>query len=648
MAKHVSSPKKKFEKFSDIRNLHFDLNKTVSKVTEEEEGSVSPLEIIKIATAFALLLLVSFFRLEGIVRLIAFLIPFFVISFDVIVSVLKKIQKGNIADDSLIILAASVLCFLIGKYTEAVVLVILYRLVLLGLNVLAQRQRKQREELRPDARTNALLSTSIGTIRSDLKKLQPEDVLILRSGERLPADGILMDGDCSMDVSFLMGETTVQSFHAGEFVPAGSVSCAQENVKIQLVSTASGSFWEGLQDRVDHADVRASAFEKKLKSAFHILDLARGPAALLLIVLGGAVSGNWSEWISRGIILLVCTATFPVKKILSILYREAVCRGAGQGIFLKSNETVEKLENARTFVFEKNGVISTGKYEIRDMKAFGISEKELFGTIAKAQIHASSQVSYAFKALFDDASLGRYTMDHFQEFPGRGVSAVINGHRCYVGNASFVSAYCVFDAQPTGSGVSVHLARDGAYAGYVTLGDRIKEGVFDALEKLRANQVNSLVLLTEDSAVTSRKIASALNFDLIRAEITPEDKCNSLAYLIKNKQKGSEVAFVGTCLSYGELYTTADVGVMLHSLKEHPMNREADVLLFHPAVSKIADAVGLCTAAMRKNRILTAAGLGASGLLLLLGLFGATGLLATLILLGLAVLGEVLFTVFYR
>ena len=642
MGKHVGSGKKRSGK------IRFDLNSTVSPLSEEDEGQVSALEIIKIATAFAILLLVCFFRLEGIVRLIAFLIPFFVISFDVIVSVLKKIQKGNISDDSLVILAAAILALLIGRYAEAVAMMILYRLMLLGLKVLTQRQKKQREALKPDTRSNALLSTSIGTIRSDLNKLQPEDILLLRNGERLPADGVIVDGDCSMDVSFFMGENTIQSFHAGEFVPAGSISCSAENIRIRLVSTAAESFWDGLQNGIDHSDVRASSFEKKLKSAFHITDLIRIPAALLVIVLGGAVTGAWSDWIARGIILLLCSSTFLVRKIISILFRDAVYRGAKLGIFIKNNETVEKLENARTFVFEKNGVISDGKFEIRDIKAYGVSEKELFAYSAKTQMRSETPVAYSFRSLFDDVALGAYTMDHYQEFPGKGISAVINGHRVYVGNYSYVSAYCNFEAQPTAAGISIHLAMDGAYAGFITLSDRIKEGVFDAFEKLRACRVDSIVLLTEDSATSSRKIASSLNFDLIRAEITPEEKCNSLAYLIKNKQKGSWVAFAGSFLSYSELYCTADVGVMLHALHMHPMKREADVLLFHPSVAKIADCASLCVAAMRKCRILSAAVLGASAFLLFLGLFGVTGLLATVILQTILTLAEILFVIFYR
>jgi Cd2+/Zn2+-exporting ATPase len=642
MGKHISSGKKKSIK------IRFDLNSTVSPVSEEEESQVSALEIIKIATAFAILLLVCFFRLEGIVRLIAFLIPFFVISFDVIISVMQAIQKGNIADDSLVILAASVLAFLIGKYTEAVAAMILYRLMLLGMKLLAQRQRKQRDDLKTDLRSGALLATSIGTIRSDLNKLQPEDILILRNGERLPADGVLLEGDCSMDVSFLMGENTVRSFHAGEFIPAGSISCSADNIKIRLLSTVSESFWDGLQDRIDHSDIRASVYEKKLKNVFHILNLLRFPAALLLIVLGGAVTGEWSVWFVRAIIVLLCSGTFLLKKIITVLFQEAVYLGAGQGIFIKNNETLEKLENARTFVFEKNGVITDGEFEIRDLKAVGIPEKELFAYIAKTQIRSESLVSYAFRTFFDDEALAGYRLDQFQEIPGQGVSAVINRHRVNVGNYSYVSRFCSFEAQPAVSGTTVHLALDGRYAGYITLSDHIKDGVFDAFEKLRANSIERIVLLTEDSATASRKIASSLNFDLIRAEITPEEKCNSLAYLIKNKQKGSFVAFAGSYLSYSELYTTADVGLMLHPLHMHPMKKEADVLLFHPSVSKIADCVSICVAAMRKIRIVSAAGLTAAGLLILLGIFGATGLLATLILLALTALAEILFVVYQR
>lgn len=641
MGKHVSSGKKKSGK------IRFDLNNAITPVSEEE-SSISAVEIIKISTAFTILLLVCFFRLEGIVRLIAYLIPFFVISFDIIISVLQKVQKGNISDDSLVVLTASVLAFLIGKYTEAVAAMILYRLMLLGLKVLGQRQRRQRDALRPDIRSGALLSTSIGTIRSEMNKLQPEDILILRNGERLPADGVLQEGDCSMDVSFLMGENMIRSFHAGEFIPAGSISCSAENVKIRLLSTVSESFWAGVQDRIDHTDVRASVYEKKLKNTFHIINLIRLPAALLLIVLGGAVTGDWSDWFARGIIILLCSCTFLLKKIITILFHEAIYLGAGQGIFIKNNEILEKLENASTFVFEKNGVITDGEYEIRDVKAYGITEKELFAYIAKTQMRSESAVSYAFRALFDDEALAGYSMDQFQELPGQGVSAVINRHRVNVGNYSYVSRFCSFEAQPAASGISLHLAIDGKYAGFITLSDRIKEGVFDAFEKLRANRVDRIVLLTEDSATSSRKIASSLNFDLIRAEITPEEKCNSLAYLIKNKQKGSSVAFAGSFLSFDELYSTADVGMMLHPLHMHPMKKDADVLLFNPSVGKIADSVAICVDAMRKTKIISVASLLAAGLLLLFGVFGMTGLLATLILLAVTELAEILFTMYYR
>ena len=642
MGKHVSSKKKNPEK----RRL--DLNNVISTVSVKEESPSAVLEIIKIATAFALLLLISFFRLEGIIRLLAFLIPFFIISFDVILSVLTNVRKGSISDDSLIILATAVLAFLIGKYAEAVCIVLFYRLCMLGLKILEQNTQAKRDALKADAKDTGLLWTESGPYRVDLSGMRSDEILLLRKGEILQNDGILVDEDCTADIAFLVGESTVRNFHAGEFVPSGSVNVSAGNVRIRVQTEKTESIFGILQDRIDHSSLRDSFLERKLKKAFHILDLARLPAALILMVLPAALTGKWSDWIARGIIFLIATNTSVVRRIVSILFRDCILLAAGQGIFFKSNEAVEKLERAQTFVFEKTGVISDGEFEIRDMKAIGISEKDLFGFICKAEMLSNSPVSYAFRKLFDDSALGRFTMDHFREIPGKGITAVINGKRICVGSYSFVSASCRYHTPPTVTGTSVHLAVDGEYAGYILLADRLKEGVFDALEKLRANNVGNLVLLTEDSATASRKLASSLNFDMVRAEVTPDEKQISIEYLIKNKVRNSWVAFVGSRSTAAELFTASDVSFLLHTPDARMTNIAADVLLFTPAVSRIADSVEICVSSMRKTKILTLFLLGSAGLILLLGLFGVFGILAALIFLMIAATAGFLYSRFGR
>ena len=344
------------------------------------------------------------------------------------------------------------------------------------------------------------------------------------------------------------------------------------------------------------------------------------------------------------VIILFISQTSVVRKLICFLFRSGIILLTRKGVYVANNKVLERINHSETFVFEKSGVITEGEYEVKKVYPLEISERELLNTAAKAEFGSDHPLARALLRTVNVSELKKYTVDRFTEYPGKGVSAYVNGKKVYAGRYSFVSGFCEAHTYADTAGTNIHLCIDGKYSGFISFSDRIKEGAFDALENLRSGRSAKLVMLTGDSAVSSRKMAASLNFDMLKAEITSEDKKNSLEYLEKNKNKGTWVTFIGNNRTEKEIYNSAEVAVSFVSLNDYPLvNDSADILIFGKDIERIADTVHMSDSVIRRVRISTVIIAGLKALQLVFCLAGLLPVLASVII---DTLASVLVTVY--
>ncbi len=624
MGKHVS--KKKSAISSKIRDS---VRESVNLISEYDENKkITVTDYIKIATAAVLLIIINLFKVQGIVELLAYLIPFFLISYDMFLTAIKKSYKRTFPEDEALIIGCSVMCFAIGSYTEAVVIVIIYKVMLILEDIINKKQMATDDLVAIGSLKQGHVLTVYGPENRDIKNIRCGDLIQVENDGIIPLDGVVDAGRGAFDYSIFTGEDTLINLKPGDNVTEGCINVSGAPVSIRVTSEYYESTGYVLNGMIRSASSDCSYTEKLIYKIIWIFRLVCIPLALIIAIIPGIITDMWFDWISRAVIILFVSQSQILKKLILFVFDSGIVTSALNGIFIRSNRIIERLSDTSCFVFEKAGVITEGDYEIRKVVPVGISESELLAYAAKVESQSDHPLAVALRNNVDGSVLKRYSLDRFTEYPGKGVSAYINGSKVYAGKFTFVSGFCEPHSYSDSAGAAIHLSINGKYAGFISFTDRIKEGAFDALEKLRADRSAKLVMLTGDSAVSSRKMAAALNFDMIKSEVSPEDKKNSLNYLIKNKNKSTWVTYIGNSRTDQTILESADVAVTYSSLYEHPVVKEAsDVHIFGRGIDKVAQTVTLSESVIKKVKI-SALVFGAIKALIII--FGLTGLLPVL------------------
>ena len=373
---------------------------------------------------------------------------------------------------------------------------------------------------------------------------------------------------------------------------------------------------------VENAPKGKSRWEERISRAARFYTPAVFIAALLLAVIPSVPSGQWAVYIQRATVLLI--AAYPGELLVSVplaFYGSTGCM-AKNGVFVKAFRFLDTLATADTMVFDKTGTITEGRFAVTDVFPEGISEQELLSIASTAEQLSPHPIALALREASSPFALSPDDELSAQDIPGRGVRALVGGKEILVGNAALLEENGIGYKVPSRSGAAIHVAVNGKYCGHILIADRIKRNAFDALESLRMLGVKKTVMLTGDVLSVARPIASKLNFDMLKAELKPEEKLAAVEYLIDNKGGGGSVAFVGDGINDGAVLRGADVGIAVGALGSDISMENADILLMDKDIGKLPLAVKAARYTATVVRVNTAA---AAALKLLLLVGGAAG-----------------------
>lgn len=615
----------------------------VSELDGKKEITVT--DYIKIAAAVVILIIANLFKVNGIVELLAYLIPFFLISYDIFFSAIRKINRRKFPKDEAIVIGCSILSFCIGAYTEAVAIPIVYKICLILYDLIKKSREKTDSLLAIGSATEANIKTVEGGIKFDVADVICDDIVQVDEASPVPLDGVIETGRGAFDISILTGEDTTVNLKPGDRVAESSMNVSTKPVTVRITADSRDSSGHFLRNEMLTAANDPSDLEKLIYKVMRLFSFACIPVAIIIAVIPGIITDRWFDCISRAVLLLFVSQVKILRDLILYIFNSGIVHSALSGIFITANKVIGRIRDTEIFVFEKSGVITEGDYSIRKVTPVDMSEEQLLEYAAVVESRSNHPLALTLKKNTDPDILSKYAVHRFTTYPGAGVSAYINGKRVFAGKYSFVSAMCDPHTYGERAGTNIHLCIEGKYSGCISFSDRVKEGTYDALEKLRSGRSAKLVMLTGDSSISSRKMAAALNFDMIKAECAPHDKKNSLDYLIKNKNKGTYVTYIGNSRTNSEILESAEVAITYSSLSDDPIvNPSADVIYFGKGIDKVADTISTSDTVIRKVQISAIVYSAVKALVIIFGMIGILHLLPAIIIDGALSVGLTVWT----
>ena len=582
---------------------------------------VSWKDLIPLLIAAGALVGVWMLPTTGWLRAVSFFIPYLIGGFDGIMEAIERLSNREPLRKEPLTVLASIAAFAAGAYVEAVLLMLLLKLCALVEAIAVKRSRqatKALQAIRPD---NAKVETAEGILEVTPDYVNIGDIIVVDPGERIPLDGRIIEGISAIDTSPLSGKSKPVAMTAGYRVLSGCVNVTS-SIRIRVDTSFEDSTVNKALKLVEEAPKGRSHWEERIGLAARFYTPAVFIAALLLAVIPSVTSGQWSVYIRRAAVLLI--AAFPGELLASVplaFYGSTGCM-AKNGVFVKAFRYLDALAAADTIVFDKTGTITEGRFAVTDVFPEGISEQELMSIASTAEQLSPHPIALALREASSPFHLSPDDELSAEDIPGRGVRALAGSKEILVGNAALLEENGIGYKVPSRSGAAIHVAVNGKYCGHILIADRIKRNAFDALESLRILGVKKTVLLTGDVLSVARPIASKLNFDMLKAELRPEEKLAAVEYLMDNKGGGGGVAFVGDGINDGAVLRGADVGIAVGALGSDLSMENANILLMDKDIGKLPMAVKAAryTAAVVKVNTAVAAALK---LLLLAG--GAAG-----------------------
>ena len=556
----------------------------------------------------------------GLWRLPIFLIPYFVVGWDVLWEAICNIAHGEIFDENFLMCVATLGALVLGEYTEAVGVMLFYQVGELFQSLAVSKSRRsiaQLMDIRPDS-AHVLRGGEEVTVDPD--EVQVGETLVVRPGERIALDGVVVEGSSSLDTAALTGESMPRDVEEGQEVSSGCV-----NLTGLLHLEVTRPFGQSTVARI--LELVENAAAKKAKAEHFITRFARWytPAVVLgaaaLAIVGGLVTGHWGEWVRRALIFLVISCPCALVISIPMAFFGGIGGASRQGVLVKGGNYLELLAKTRTVVFDKTGTLTQGKFALSGLYPVREEDEEpLLRWAALAESHSNHPIAQSLRRAWQ-GDVKDHTVTDVEEIPGRGVCATVDGVEVLAGNAVFLSQHGFTPAQDVPAGTVVHVAAQGRYLGFALIADQVKVHAAETIAQLKAQGVRT-VMLTGDSREVGEQMAQRLGLDQVHAQLLPQDKVDQLEQLLDQKPEGTALAYVGDGVNDAPVLSRADVGVAMGGMGSDAAIEAADVVLMDDDPAKLLTAMSIarkCRAIVIENIVFA---LGVKGLFLAMGAFG--------------------------
>ena len=579
--------------------------------------------LFRILLSAALLLAAVLLPLNNfpLLRLAVFLVPYGVIGWDVLWRAVRNIAHGQVFDENFLMALATVGAFFTGEFPEAVFVMLFYQVGELFQSCAVDKSRKsiaQLMDIRPDY---ANVERDGQLVQADPEDVAVGDVIVIKPGERVPLDGVVLDGASTLNTSALTGESLPREADAGSDVISGCVNLTGL-LRVQVTKAFEDSTVARILDLVENSS------SKKAKAEHFITKFARIytpvvviSAVLLALLLPFLIHVTWAESIHRALIFLVISCPCALVISVPLSFFGGIGGASRQGILVKGGNYLEALANTETVVFDKTGTLTQGVFNVTAIHPDQCSERRLLELAALAESYSDHPISRSIREAWG-AELDRSRVSNVEERSGKGVQAQVDGVPVWVGSGKLMDEIGVPWHPCHKVGTTVHVASQGAYLGHIVISDQVKPDAAQAIRDLKAAGVRKTAMLTGDAAAVGEAVAAELGLDEVHTQLLPADKVDRVEALLKEKSAKGTLAFVGDGINDAPVLSRADVGIAMGALGSDAAIEAADVVLMDDKPSKIAVAIRI---ARRTRRIVLQNIVFALAVKLLVLLLGATG-----------------------
>ena len=552
-----------------------------------------------------------------------FLVPYLVLGFEIISDAIVKLLHGELFDEYFLMTVASIGALCIGEYPEAVAVMLFFRIGECFEDYAVDKSRRSIAELM-DIRPDYACVEVDGVLQKfDPNTIPVGTVITVTPGERIPLDGVIMDGESSVDTSALTGESMPRTVKKGQQVVSGCVNLSGV-LRIRVSSTYKESTVSKMLELVEHSANSKSRREALVTRFAKVYTPVVVALAVLLAVIPSLVDGNWLEWIRRALIFLVISCPCALVISVPLSFFGGIGCASKHGILIKGSTYLEALADTSTVVMDKTGTVTEGSFSVTGVEPIGISGADLITLAAAAECYSTHPIALSLRKACKNLPDSRL-VTNVRELTGRGIEANVCGRRVLVGNAALMTSNGITPKVPSEHATIVHVAADGIYGGYIVIDDRIKDGAKQAVSDLYRLGVESTVMLTGDGKRTAQAVATALGVNNVYSELLPSDKVIAVEELLRQKHTGT-LLFVGDGINDAPVLARSDVGIAMGALGSDAAVEAADVVLMDDDVRKLPLAIEISqhTVGIAKQNI--AFSLTVKFVIMLLGALGIAGM----------------------
>ncbi len=591
--------------------------------------------LLRILLSAALLGVLLLLPLEGWLRFALFLIPYLIVGYDILIEAFEGIRNGQPFDENFLMAVATVGALALGEYTEGVAVMLLYQTGELFQSYAVGKSRRSigaLMDIRPDS---ANLLGEDGEIRTvDPDEVEIGSVIVVRPGEKIPIDGVIVKGKSSLDTAALTGESIPREVKEDSEVISGCINLSGL-IEIRTTKDFGESTVSKILDLVENATSRKSKSENFISKFARIYTPAVCFGALALFLLpplAGLLLGReaqWSVWLYRALTFLVISCPCALVISIPLSFFAGIGGASANGILIKGSNFMETLSEVRTVVLDKTGTLTEGNFEVSGVHHSTIEDEKLIEYAAHAEVYSSHPISRSLIRAYGREPEASRVSD-VREESGRGVIAKVDGREVAVGSAKLMRSLGCEPIDCSHVGTIVHVAIDGSYAGHILIEDLVKDGAQEAIESLRRSGVKKIVMLTGDVRAVAEDVAKRLKLDEVKSELLPADKVGAVEELLAAQPEKEKLAFVGDGINDAPVLARADVGIAMGALGSDAAIEAADVVLMDDEPGKIAKAIRISRKCLRivKENIWFA--IAVKLLCLALGALGLAGMWAAI------------------
>lgn len=588
--------------------------------------------LVRIIIAAALMIILHFVPVKGVIRFLLYLIPYFVIGYDILRKAFKGIMNHQVFDENFLMAVATVGAIIValsenGDYTEAIAVMLFYQIGELFQSYAVGKSRRNISELmdiRPDY---ANVEVDGKLEQADPDEVEIGSVIVVKPGEKVPIDGIIIDGSSTLNTSALTGESVPRDAKCGDEIISGCINLSGV-LKVRTTKEFGESTVSKILDLVENSSSKKSKSENFISKFAKYYTPAVCYSALALAILPPVVrmlfmsaSPEWATWIYRALTFLVISCPCALVISIPLSFFAGIGGASREGVLVKGSNYLETLSQTKYVVFDKTGTMTEGVFEVTGVYENTMDKEKVLEYAALAESFSSHPISKSLKKAYG-REIDQTRVSDVEEISGHGIIAKVDGIDVAAGNYKLMKKLRLSYADSDKVGTVVHVAVNGKYEGYILISDRIKATAKEAIHALKKAGIERTIMLTGDSKTVADSVAKELGIDEVYSELLPSDKVAKVEELLAKKSRKSKLAFVGDGINDAPVLSRADIGIAMGAMGSDAAIEAADIVLMDDDPVKISKAIKISRKCLRIVYENTYFAIGIKLICLLLGAVG--------------------------